>query len=344
MTALSRLEKALGSRRALLIYSHRNPDPDTVGAALGLQFVLREAFGREAQLCYRGIIGRAENRELVKRLAPELKPARILSSATFDGAFLVDCQPDFGFDGDEDPVPLTGVIDHHPMSGAAEGVPFADIRPAYGSTSTILTEYIRECGREPSAAVATALWYGLKTDTQDLSRRAAPEDRQARDWLMPRVDHATLSAIENPKLSRSYYTSLVTALTRAVVTGDVILTEIGRVAYPDMVAEIADRLIRMERIRWSVCCGLHEKRLYLSVRTCHPERDAGDLVRTVLAGRGSGGGHDTMAAGRIELPDEGSVTWREAVSDLWKRFRVALECEHENPEALTLHPPSGPRI
>lgn len=344
MNALSRLENALGSRRALLIYSHRNPDPDTVGAALGLQFVLREVFGREAGICYRGIIGRAENRELVQRLAPGLKPARMLTSSAYDGAFLVDCQPDFGFDGDEDPVPLTGVIDHHPVSSAAEGIAYTDIRPRYGSTSTILTEYIRESGREPGATVATALWYGLKTDTQDLSRRATAEDRAARDWLLPRVDLATLSAIENPKLSRSYYASLVTALTRAVVHGDLILTEIGRLPYPDMVAEIADRLIRMERIRWSVCCGLHEKRLYLSVRTCHPEHDAGDLVRTVLAGRGNGGGHDTMAAGRIELPDEGCLTYRGAVQDLWQRFRGALGCEGEPPEALTHATPGGPRI
>lgn len=342
--SLVRLRSALGERKHFLIYSHMNPDPDTVGSALGLRFLLERVFGRHAAVCYRGIIGRAENRELVRLLAPDLKPARLVPQEQFEASFLVDCQPDFGFNGEVDRVPLLGVFDHHPDSGSARGLAFSDIRPGYGSTSTIITEYVRAAGEEPGAVVASALWYGLKTDTADLSRRSSPADFAARDWLALRVDRAALAAIENPKLSRSYYASLMTALSRAVCWRELVMTEIGRLPYPDMVAEIADRLIRMEQVQWSVCCGLHEKRLYLSVRTSHPTLDAGLLVKRVLRGRGAGGGHDTMAAGRIELADEGRETYRVAVEDVWQRFREALELAGVTGERLIEHPPEGPRV
>ncbi|MSR75451.1 MAG: hypothetical protein EXS14_08290 [Planctomycetes bacterium] len=344
LEALERLRRALGERRAFLIYSHMNPDPDTVGSALGLRFLLEQVFERKAALCYRGIIGRAENRELVRLLAKDLKPARMVPQEQYEASFLVDCQPDFGFDSEVDRVPLLGVFDHHPDSGSAAGLPFSDIRSAYGSTSTIITEYIRASGMEPGAVVATALWYGLKTDTQDLSRRTGAADEDARDWLVPRIDRATLAAIENPKLSRSYYTNLMTALARAVSWRELVMTEIGRLPYPDMVAEIADRLIRMEQVQWSMCCGLHEKRLYLSVRTSHPTLDAGLLVKRVLRGRGAGGGHDTMAAGRIELADEGRETYRVAVEDLWSRFREELGLHSVEGVRVVEHAPEGPRV
>jgi nanoRNase/pAp phosphatase (c-di-AMP/oligoRNAs hydrolase) len=262
----------------------------------------------------------------------------------FEASFLVDCQPDFGFDSEQDRVPLLGVFDHHPDTGCAGALGFCDIRSDYGSTSTIITEYLRAGGVEPDPATATALWYGLKTDTLDLSRRAGPADAAARDWLLQRIDRAALASIENPKLSRSYYRNLMTALARAVCWRELVMTEIGRLPYPDMVAEIADRLIRMEQMQWSVCCGLHEKRLYLSVRTSHPTLDAGLLVKRVLRGRGAGGGHDTMAAGRIELDDEGCETYRAAVADVWRRFREEIGVHNEQGERLVPQHPEGPRL
>lgn len=325
---------------ALLIYSHMNPDPDTVGAALGLKHLVTEAFGKKAAVCYRGIIGRAENRQLMTLVGDGIIHARQVDADQFPAAFLVDCQPDYGFIRDLDRVPIAGVIDHHPLSPATASVPFADVRPDYGSTSTIVTEYLREAGLDPGPLVATALFYGVKTDTLDLSRRTGPPDVGAYNWLLPRIDRRMLSRIENPPLTREYYEELVTAVGRAVRYERAVLTEIGRMAYPDMVAEIADRLIRLEGMEWSVCFGAHEQRIYLSVRTTHLTHDAGVLVKKVLRGDGVGGGHDTMAAGRIQLPDLSDETYIRIVDTMWSRF---LEEMGEDP-ASGRRMMSGPAI
>ena len=101
-----------------------------------------------------------------------------------------------------------------------------------------------------------------------------------------------------------------------------------------LVAEVADRLIRLEGMDWSVCFGVHGSRIYLSVRTAHPTRDAGELVKAVLRDEGVGGGHDTMAAGRVQLVDDSKETYVRIVTELWDRFLSALGEEADSARPL----------
>lgn len=347
-SARPELVHALADADRILVYSHLNPDPDTVGAALALRQLLGQCHGKEVTACYRGIIGRAENRMLMTLLGADLLHASRVDEESFDGIVLVDCQPDYGF-LPEQGLPILGVIDHHPLSPASNGVPFVDVRPEYGSTSTILVEYLRASGLEPTREVATALFYGLKTDTQDLSRRTGEWDVAAYDWLLPRIDRQVLSRIENPPLTREYFECFASAVGRARTFNTAVLTEIGRMPYSDMVAEVADRLIRLENMEWSVCFGMHGQRIYLSVRTSHPTRDAGELVKAVLRDEGVGGGHDTMAAGRVQLLDDSDETYIRIVTELWDRFLAALGEEPDSGRRLVtdsgfperIHPPSS---
>jgi len=318
------LARALQGTERLLVFSHLNPDPDTVGAGLALRELLQSAYGKKVTTCYRGIVGRAENRTLMKLLGQDMVHASLVDQSEFDGILLVDCQPDYGFLPEGTEVPILGVIDHHPLSPASNGIPFVDVRPDYGSTCTILTEYLRADDVEPSQAIATALFYGLKTDTQDLSRRTSEPDVESYDWLLPRIDRPILGRIENPSLTQEYFECFAAAVGRARTYRNAVMTEIGRMPYSDMVAEVADRLIRLEEMEWSVCFGMHGQRIYLSVRTVHPTRDAGELVKAVLQDEGVGGGHDTMAAGRVQLLDDSDETYVRIVTELWDRFLGGL--------------------
>ena len=87
-----------------------------------------------------------------------------------DGAqlALVDVQPPY-FDQPLGRVDL--VVDHHPKRTPFKAR-FTDLRTGYGATSTIFTEYLRAIGMEPSQRLATALLYGIKTDTLFLERVA----------------------------------------------------------------------------------------------------------------------------------------------------------------------------
>ncbi len=321
---MARLRQALDKKPRVLVYCHMNPDPDSLGAALAMRQILQDEFGKEVGLCYRGLIGRAENRQLADLVAPELQPARKVDQSRYDAAFLVDAQPDFGYMPDVDRLPLVGCVDHHPFVESTKDLPYHDVRTGYGSTCTILTEYMQECRLEPEPRVATALFIGIKSDTIDLTRRTFENDILAYEWLLRRVDRDLLGRVQNPPLKRAYFEEFRKAIGRAVVYNRCVLTELGHVSYPDMVADVADRFLRLEGVQWSGCFGYHEKRIYLSVRTNQGDKDAGDLVRTVLANDGVGGGHNTMAAGRVDMSEESKELYLSLVSRLWRRFLDAL--------------------
>jgi nanoRNase/pAp phosphatase (c-di-AMP/oligoRNAs hydrolase) len=70
------------------------------------------------------------------------------------------------------------IIDHHPVSSVSDA-PFMDIRPKYGAAASILVEYLRAANIKPSAKLATALYYAIKTDTSNFERKTRLEDLTA---------------------------------------------------------------------------------------------------------------------------------------------------------------------
>ena len=75
------------------------------------------------------------------------------------------------------------IIDHHPLTQL--NADFTDIRPRYGATTSIMTEYLRMAKIKPSMKLATSLFYGIKTDTSNFERQALPEDMKAFQYLFP---------------------------------------------------------------------------------------------------------------------------------------------------------------
>jgi nanoRNase/pAp phosphatase (c-di-AMP/oligoRNAs hydrolase) len=101
----------------------------------------------------------------------------------------------------------------------------------------------------------------------------------------------------------SYFKSFAAALQTTRIYNDVVVSYIGLMNYPDLTAEIADFLLRIEGSRWVICLGMYEDRLILSVRTQY-RRGAGQLVQAIIGERGVAGGHGAMAGGQIVLQNE----------------------------------------
>ena len=68
-------------------------------------------------------------------------------------------------------------------------------------------------------------------------------------------------------------------------------------SYPDLAAEMADVLLRLEKAQWVICMGVYQGALILSVRARSQEHTAEKLVQAIVAGEGSVGGHGTIAGG-----------------------------------------------
>ncbi|MFW6097601.1 MAG: DHH family phosphoesterase [Chloroflexota bacterium] len=297
--ALAGLREAIGSSTHVLILPHNDPDPDAIASAVALKFLLVELWGVTAEIRYNGIIGRAENQALVTYLGDELEPMQMQRVTA--PVILVDTQPGAGNNPLPEGTTVEAVIDHHPLLPQTPRAAFADVRPDVGACATILTEYLLAADLTPPTTLATGLFYGIKSDTMALGRNVAESDVEAYVYLQALTDPDALIEIEQAQVPPAYFQSINTTLEAARVYEDVLIADVGVMAYPDLVAELADWLLRLQGVDWVVCMGVYRNSLRLAVRTRHHEGGAGHMVQKIVAADGIAGGHGTMAGGQVAL-------------------------------------------
>ncbi|MBC8509173.1 MAG: DHH family phosphoesterase [Chloroflexi bacterium] len=301
---LDRLQDTLSGQTRVLILPHNDPDPDAIAAAVGLRYLLVEKFAIEARIAYHGIIGRAENKALVRYLK---NPSHKLNSSELGKGIpiaLVDTQPGAG----NNPLPANItpiiVIDHHTWREASALSPFVDVRTEIGASATIITSYLQAADLDPPPFLATALFYGIKTDTMSLGRNASPDDVEAYFYLQPKIDVNALIEIERAQVPATYFKNLARFLQATRIYDDnLLITNLGMLDYPDLGAEIADLLLRLQGARWVICIGEYNHELILSVRSRSVRIGAGKLAQKIVGNLGTAGGHGTMAGGHVPLRD-----------------------------------------
>ncbi|HYE92992.1 MAG TPA: hypothetical protein VEA38_18320, partial [Terriglobales bacterium] len=219
------------------------------------------------------------------------------------------------------------VVDHHPEE---QPVParIKDVRPSYGATATILTEYLRATDAKISPRLATALLYGIKADTLSLERGATRADVDAFAFLHPLANHSALRRIERPDLPEAALDALALGISRRQLVDGVLYSHLGTVGYPELIAQFADLFLQVEGAEWSVVSGVVNEELHISVRNVGYVRSAGDVVHAAFGDLGGAGGHRAMAKAVIPVG-----AWRRGVGDLdaarvaaaiVARFRAAL--------------------
>jgi len=193
------------------------------------------------------------------------------------------------------------VIDHHPLEGSRFRVTYRDIRPHVAATATIVGEYLQEQEREPSAELATALVYGIRTDAfgrADFSR----SDQRVLSWLSQFATQKSLADIESAPLHRGYYADLLLAMETTFLYGDAALCFLPQASGPEIVGEVADLLIRCDGVQRVLCAAVIRRDIILSARTTDSGGDASQFVRATLDGLGYGGGHTRRSGGKIPVP------------------------------------------
>jgi nanoRNase/pAp phosphatase (c-di-AMP/oligoRNAs hydrolase) len=308
---LKELETLLSDagRRTVLLLCHNNPDPDALGSASGFHFLLKRRFGVRAAIGHGGIVTRAENKAMIMRLQIPMTRMTKLTHSKYYGIAVLDAQPGTGnnlYNTRKEP-PLI-VIDHHPVRKASYKARFHDIRPDYGATSTIVTEYLVASNLTPPRRVANALLYGIKTDTATLVRSTTRSDLQAYQFLSPLTNPRVISRIEKPSLDPSHYADYCRGLAQTVLYRDVAVSYLGAVQSGSIIPELADFLLRIDGVSWALCMGYHGKAMFLSLRTTAKKQGAGNVIRKLLGKAGSAGGHHEMAGGQMPVngmsPDE----------------------------------------
>ena len=300
---VGKIRRVLDGASRVLILMQDDPDPDAIASALALRVVLGRSKGA-APIATFGRITRPENRAMTRLLEIDVESLTPAAVAGYDAVAMVDVQPSFF---EERLGEVAVVVDHHPEEQPVTAR-VKDIRPSYGATSTILTEYLRAADAKIPQRLATALLYGIKADTRYLERGTTRADVDAFAFLHPLANHNALRRIERPDLPDAALDTLALGIARRALVDGVLYSHLERVAYPELVAQFADLFLQVEGAEWSVVSGIISDELHISVRNVGYVRAAGEIVRAAFGDLGSAGGHRSMAKAVIPLS-----TWRTRV-------------------------------
>jgi nanoRNase/pAp phosphatase (c-di-AMP/oligoRNAs hydrolase) len=331
---LQKLTELLAGKAYMLVVVQDSPDPDSLAAAVALRRLANSLANLQCSIACGGTVGRGENRALVKYLSLNLRPTEDIDYGKYDLIAMADTQPGTGNNSLPETVMSDIVIDHHPIRRQTRTVPFTDIRSGYGATSTILVEYLIEAGITPDTPLATALLYGIRSDTQDLGREASRSDIEAIQFLYPFANKRMLSIIQRGKVPRVYYQMLADALRNARCQGPAIITDLGHVDNPDMIAEVADLLLREDETTWTMCTGYWNDKLLISIRTSEESNLAEKVIKHMVVRKGTGGGHLTYAGGQIPVNGRTKREREKLEKHIEQRFLDAIGAEDRQSVSL----------
>ncbi|QTA91989.1 DHH family phosphoesterase [Desulfonema magnum] len=281
-----------GNDRVLILI---NADPDAIASAMAIKRLLWRKVSSVA-ISNINVIKRPDNIAMTRLLGVNLIYIDEIDEHAFDRIVIVDSQPDhhenfarFQFDV---------VIDHHPITRVES--PFSDIRPEYGATATIMTEYLRAAKIKPSAKLATALFHAIKTDTKNFERQALSEDISAFQFLFRYANIHLARKMEQADLRLDFLKYFQVAFENMRMRRAKAFVHIGTVSNPDVCVLLADFFMRISSVKWSIVSGLYDNKLILIFRNDGLRKHAGKTAKSGFGHMGSAGGHKSMA--RAEIP------------------------------------------
>ncbi|MBN1425384.1 DHH family phosphoesterase [Candidatus Fermentibacteria bacterium] len=296
-----------------------NADPDAIACALALKRIFWRRCKR-VDIYRIGKVMRADNLALIKLLDITLIHVNRAKSSGATKWAIVDSQPHhdrafFGFRFDI-------IIDHHPISSPVTAS-YIDIREQYGAASTILTEYLTALRIRPSPALATALFYGIKTDTDNFVRDSDSHDIIAFRRLYERANLNVIKKIETSEITKETLASFKEALDKIKFVNRAAVVHMGQVDSADTLVIVADFLLKLAEANWSVVSGIRGDRLVIILRYGGFRRNAGRLAQELFGDLGSAGGH--QGAARAEILTHQIPSWENQVdygAFLLKRIRA----------------------
>ena len=275
-----------------------NADPDAIASAMAVSRLLWRRVLNVTIACVNKI-NRPDNLAMLRLLGVSLVPFKDIDPDQYRKVVIVDSQPDHN----ESMVHLSPdvIIDHHPQTNAKAS--YTDIRPTYGATATILTEYLRAAKIKPSVKLATGLYHAIKTDTNDFAGKTLIEDVRAFQYLFRHANIDLARKIEQADLRLDFLKYFKTALETMRLRKGRVFVHLGPVNNPDVCVIIADFFMRIISVTWSIVSGSCDKKLIVIFRNDGIRKNAGNVAKESFGQLGSAGGHKIMARAEIAISD-----------------------------------------
>lgn len=320
MTKLDELVSKITKKR-VYIQTHNFPDPDAIASAYGLQRLLKFR-GIEGVICYKGKIDRMSLVRMMEMLGIEVYVIEDLEGLTEeDEVILVDAQK-----GNTNIMDMTGdeiaCIDHHPT---VEPIPyrFSDIRTNVGACVSIIASYFFENDIPVDMNMATALMYGLKIDTANMTRGVGQLDLDMFYQLYNMCDQDIIHNLDYSNIQFDDLRAYANAIQSIQVYENVSFANTGYDCPEPLVASISDFMLALSVVDFSVVYSIKQDGVKLSIRSSRSDMNAGLITMRALKGIGSGGGHPSMAGGFVPF---GSYADKRAllIDDIQARFIRAV--------------------
>lgn len=331
------LQARRDSLSPLLILTHDYPDPDALAAGYGLQYLAQTGFGIQSRIAYRGEVGRTENKTMVRLLRIPIQKFKPLWLKRDRCTALVDTQPGFSnnpFPADQRPAII---LDQHPSSSPAEA-DLSIVDPECGATCVLVAQALLQSGLDIPIRVATALAYGILTDTLDLYRIKSQDVVETYLQVLHHSDMRLLARIQIPLHPRRFFSTLAKGITEARLHRRLLVTHLGRVDTPDRIAQVAEFLLTYRGAQWVLATGRHKGRFHASLRAAQRNAEAGPVLREAFECPTQAGGHGPIAGGSCRLnADAPEEEWKSLEQGLAarvvKRLRIPAKTEPRRPFA-----------
>ncbi len=327
---MAHLEQMTANIRHKHVYvqTHNFPDPDAIASAYGLQYLLAER-GIDATICYKGKVDRGSFNKMVSLLGIDIVEYDELGQMSADDEIiLVDAQK-----GNANIMDMPGdevmCIDHHPTFEKVSYI-YADIRPDVGSCSAIIASYFYEAGIPMDKNVATALLYGLKVDTANLTRGVSRLDLDMFYRMYELGDKNLLASLDTSTLSCSDLKAYASAINSIRIYGKMGIANTGMNCPEPLIAAICDFIMMIDVIDVTVVYSIKDNGIKISVRSSC-SYNAGVATNEALSGIGNGGGHEHMAGGfvpydgGVEEPSQNAAYIQRLTQEIEERFLKTIE-------------------
>lgn len=286
----------------ICVVMQHTPDPDAVGSALGLEYLLEELYGLQTDIYYAGKISHPQNQTEVNVLDVRLKHKDDFIAEGYSTFLTVDTVPqNTGFN---DLIPeWHGVIDHHQFDVDLD---FVDIR-ACGSASAILWDYLihyeLDMKSEKGSLVATALLFGVVNDTHHLlTENVSSLDLKAHAALINHIDRKKYQEILRYPLPPYLFRLRVLAAENMVNEASILISYLGILTEKrrDALPIIADEFLRMEGVETVVVFAMIEGTIDASVRSHNSSVNVHQFCQKVF-GADNGGGKQGAGGAKVDL-------------------------------------------
>ena len=301
-----------------LIVCHDNPDPDALASAMAMKH-LCESIGHEATIIHGGIIEHQQNQAMVKLLDLDVRRL-ILDWEVGDllkDSDLVICV-DFSHPGANNILPESCVphivIDHH----TSEIRPAGDVilvRSEFAATSSLIASILMNSETELTREVATALAFGIRTDTLGFTRSFNAVDLRALSWLGAWIDWDLMRSFESPPRSQEVLSIFRQALTDATLDDGLMLAPISQMTDRDALSQVADFLLPTEDVDVVIAYGTRMGKVILSARSTNDSIHIGRILSQTFE-KGRAGGHKSLAGGQVPFDEIDSEDPEEAMKKI----------------------------